>query len=112
MNTNVQINVNVAGGCACPATPAAKGRSWLFPVAILMFGLPALALVTAFALGLLGTALGLWFACRIAELLLLIEEAVGGSQTRVAVVPQVMRALGPGVRVNEIDSTEVMTYGE
>lgn len=140
-NTNIQVNGNVYGGIhvnggpavAClPSTEPQQGRhagtdlSWVWWLAkglgiLVMATLAGVGgLVLAFALLIvLGTVLTLalawWLVCRVANIVLLTERLVGGGPMRLVAMPQLLaavRALGPGERVNEIETTEMTRYVE
>lgn len=132
---SIQVNGNVYGGIHVhgqrtpqlpAATPSPSGRGsgalWMLAKGLGLLAVGAFALVGAIGLaaallvvvlGVLALAIGWYLVCRAANLVLLVERALDGGPTRLVAVPHLFnaaRSLGPGERVNEIESTEMTRY--
>jgi hypothetical protein len=139
---NVQINGNVYGGVhfhgstpllaavtSAPDVSSSRSRSWGWTAAkavavivgvctIVPIGLCVALAVGAFAatflLAIMVLVVGFWLVCRLAQLLLVVENAVGGGMTQLVYVPSFRRdnfaTLGTGDRINELESTEMTRY--
>lgn len=127
MKTNIQVNGDVYGGihvnggaalstkhalpAGAPVRSSGWGVAWWCVKALVLVAAAALALCGALlALGvaltivlvIVGVVLGFYLLCRVGQFLLIVESELGGSLTRPVGVSTVMRALGPGARVNEL----------
>jgi hypothetical protein len=123
VSTNIQVNgnvgtINVYGGSAlpCDVAPMRSGGQGsavrligkaLFYLVGSVFVVLAGGLALGLIAGYIAAIIAFYVVCRLGELLLYVERDMGGSMRRPAGVSVLMRALGRGDNVRELDALAI-----